>query len=70
MAECKQMQNKQWCGCTYTSCGNHGICCDCIRSHLKKGQLPGCAFPPDVEATYDRSIENFVKTVQARGPWW
>jgi hypothetical protein len=34
------------------------------------GQLPACAFPKDVEKTYDRSIETFVKTFQARGKWW
>jgi hypothetical protein len=24
-------------------------------------QIPGCLFPKDVEKTYDRSIERFVK---------
>jgi hypothetical protein len=26
------------------------------------GELPGCIFPPEVERTYDRSIEKFVET--------
>jgi len=33
------------------------------------GELPGCLFPNDVEKTYDRSIERFVKTFQERGRW-
>ena len=70
MAECKVKKNEKSCGCTYTSCEKRGMCCDCLKSHLSKGQLPGCAFPPDVEKTYDRSIERFVETYQERGPWW
>jgi hypothetical protein len=34
------------------------------------GQLPACVFPKDVEKTYDRSIETFIKTYQTRGKWW
>jgi len=26
------------------------------------GELPGCLFPPEVERTYDRSIEKFIET--------
>ena len=56
-----QSENMKDCACSYTSCGNRGKCCECIRSHLKKKQLPGCCFPPDAEKTYDRSFENFIK---------
>ncbi|HOX39781.1 MAG TPA: DUF6485 family protein [Candidatus Brocadiia bacterium] len=70
MRECTVAKNKKNCGCSYMACGNRGICCECLQSHLKKGQLPGCCFPPDVEKTYDRSIETFVKTFQEKGPWW
>lgn len=70
MAECKIERNKQDCGCTYASCPRKGMCCDCLQYHYRMGQLPGCLFPPDVEKTYDRSIERFVKTYQERGAWW
>lgn len=70
MAECKVDKNAEKCGCTYTSCSRRGMCCECLSSHFSKGQLPGCVFPADVEKTYDRSIETFVKTFQDRGAWW
>jgi len=59
--ECKQNENAENCACTYTSCSKRGICCECISSHLKQRQLPGCCFPPDAEKTYDRSFENFAR---------
>jgi hypothetical protein len=49
------------CACTYASCDKRGKCCECIRSHLRRRELPGCCFPPDVEKTYDRSFEKFIK---------
>lgn len=57
-----QNENAKDCACTYSSCGTRGKCCECIRSHLKKRQLPGCCFPPDVERSYDRSFERFIET--------
>ena len=59
--ECKQARNLERCSCTYTSCGYRGICCECIRSHLSKKELPGCCFPPEVEKTYDRSFKAFAR---------
>ena len=59
--ECKKDRNLDFCGCTYTSCGKRGVCCDCIQSHLKSRQLPGCCFPPEAEKTYDRSFEAFAR---------
>jgi hypothetical protein len=56
-----QEERKATCTCTYTSCQTRGLCCDCIESHLKKKQLPGCCFPPAAEATYDRSFQAFAK---------
>jgi len=70
MAECKLKANLESCTCTYTSCGKRGLCCECIKSHWRRGELPGCLFPADVERGYDRSVENFVRTYQERGPWW
>jgi len=70
MPECKVEQNKQRCNCTYEPCSKKGICCECIRSHWQNGELPACFFPDDVEKTFDRSIEKFIKTYQERGRWW
>jgi len=60
--ECKVESNKKKCTCTY-SCGKHGVCCDCLHSHLSSRQLPACFFPPDAEKTYDRSFEHFARLV-------
>ena len=70
MAECKKEANLDVCGCTYMSCSKRGMCCECLQSHFHRGELPGCLFPADVEATYDRSIDKFVETYRARGRWW
>ena len=62
--ECKKEKNLEFCddkGCSYTSCGKRGICCECIQSHVVKRQLPGCCFPPEAEKTYDRSFEKFAE---------
>ena len=59
--ECKKEKNATGCGCTCMSCGNRGICCDCIKQHLASRQLPGCCFPAEAEKTYDRSFETFAK---------
>jgi len=58
--ECKKEQNKKRCTCTYEPCPRKGVCCDCIQYHLKSRELPACAFPPNVELTYDRSFERFA----------
>jgi hypothetical protein len=68
--ECKSKKNKSFCPCTYEPCSKKGICCDCLQYHLQSGEFPACLFPKDVEKTYDRSIETFIKTYQQRGPWW
>lgn len=62
MAECLMHEkNLRRCGCTYMSCSNRGTCCECLHSHLAKRELPGCCFPPDVEKTYDRSFDAFIR---------
>ena len=61
MRSCDQENNLVDCTCTYTSCSKRGVCCECIKYHRSKGEIPGCLFPKDVEKTYDRSIERFVK---------
>ena len=59
--DCKKDENRDRCNCTYDPCSRKGLCCECIRYHWKMRQLPGCLFPDDVERTWDRSLENFVK---------
>ncbi len=65
MSECKVEANVTKCTCTYSPCPRKGICCECVRYHLRSGELPGCFFPREVERTYDRSIERFIKARQS-----
>ena len=58
-----QRRNREDCNCTYP-CDNKGTCCDCIRYHRGRNELPACYFPADAEKTYDRSIANFVRLWQ------
>jgi len=65
MTECNQNQLKEDCTCTY-DCPRRGKCCECISYHLKKNQLPGCAFAKisnDAEKTYNRNFEHFAQLV-------
>ena len=62
--ECKQSENIKNCPCTYPGCDKKGICCECIKHHLKNKELPACCFPPEVEKTFDRSIEKFIQIMQ------
>lgn len=70
MLECKVKHNKTKCNCAYEPCSRKGICCECIQYHWGIEELPACFFPDDIEKTYDRSIERFIKTYQQRGRWW
>ncbi len=63
MAECKIEENKMSCNCTYP-CDKKGMCCECLRYHWGRGEFPACFFSDDVERTYDRSIENFIRVYQ------
>lgn len=67
MKECNVEQNLTKCNCTYEPCDKKGVCCECIQYHLNLGELPACLFPDDIEKTYDRSIERFIKVYQKRG---
>ncbi len=64
MVECKVQRNKALCNCSYP-CSKKGICCDCIKYHKSRGELPACFFPDSIERTYDRSIERFIEIYQA-----
>ena len=59
--DCNQKQNLISCPCTYKDCPRKGICCECIKYHRLKNQLPACYFSKESEATFDRSIKNFIK---------
>ncbi len=54
-------KNMQGCTCTYTACDKTGVCCECVRFHRGMGEIPGCFFSKEGEATYDRSISYFKK---------
>jgi len=58
--ECNIEKTLTRCNCTYEPCPRKGRCCDCIAYHLKMDELPACAFPADVERTFDRSFDRFV----------
>ncbi|MCX6819161.1 MAG: hypothetical protein NT129_04150 [Candidatus Aenigmarchaeota archaeon] len=34
--------NEGDCPCSETNCERHGICCECIRYHIRHGSLPAC----------------------------
>lgn len=59
--ECKKDDNLKFCPCTYPGCSRKGICCECIKHHREKGELPACYFSLEAEKTYDRSIKKFIE---------
>ncbi len=60
MADClNKEKNLEICTCTYEPCSRKGICCECVAFHRKMGEIPGCLFSKEGEATYDRSIKMF-----------
>ncbi len=65
--ECRIEANKAKCNCTYEPCSRKGKCCECIPYHLEYNELPACAFPPEVEKTFDRSFARFVEVFQTGG---
>ncbi|MHA1699354.1 MAG: DUF6485 family protein [Promethearchaeota archaeon] len=66
MKVCKNIEGNPECTCTYTSCSRWGICCECIKYHRERNELPGCFFSKQAERSYDRSIENFIKDYKTR----
>lgn len=67
--DCKKESNKSSCNCSYP-CSRKGMCCDCIKYHLKDGELPACYFPENAEKTYDRSIDYFISLYQKHLTRW
>lgn len=66
--ECRKEKNLEKCTCTYPHCEKKGLCCECVAYHRERSELPGCFFPPEVERTYDRSIEAFIRCCQKLKP--
>ncbi len=64
LMDCKKDANLTSCNCTYEPCSRKGVCCDCLRYHLRNRELPACVFPADAERTYDRSFDHFAKLVR------
>jgi hypothetical protein len=64
--KCKKEKNAKNCTCTYSGCHRMGMCCECVAYHRKHGEIPGCLFPPDIEATYDRSERAFLKYLKEK----
>lgn len=60
-----QDKNKDKCTCTY-DCSRRGLCCECVFYHRSIGQIPGCFFPADAEATYNRDVDHFVKVMSEK----
>ena len=58
---CSLEKNKAACNCTYEPCSRKGKCCECIIYHKRMNQLPACYFSKNAEASYDRSIRNFIR---------
>jgi hypothetical protein len=61
MVECSIKENKRECICSYP-CERKGRCCECVRYHRSRGEVPACYFSVEEEKTYDRSVENFLRT--------
>ncbi len=64
--ECNLKANQARCNCTYKPCPRKGKCCECIAYHLEMDELPACAFPNEIERTYDRSFTRFAEFVQSK----
>jgi len=61
MRSCNVEATRVTCSCTYP-CQRKGICCECIAYHRGAGELPACYFTAAAERTYDRSVENWLRT--------
>lgn len=59
--KCNREKNARDCACTYNACRRRGMCCQCVAYHRKSGEIPGCFFPPEIEATFDRSLKAFAE---------
>lgn len=58
--DCTKKKNADQCSCTYLTCDKRGACCQCVAFHRSRGEMVGCYFKPEVEKTWDRSMERFL----------
>ena len=43
MVECpNKEENAEQCTCGAEDCERRGVCCECVRAHRAKGNLPTC----------------------------
>lgn len=75
MTSCKKNRKEhlKHCNCTYQCklgdicntiempCPHRGKCCECIKYHKERNELPACYFTEEQEKTYDRSIKFWVE---------
>jgi len=62
MKDCKNKEaNLKECNCTYEPCPRKGTCCECLRYHQRMKELPACFFSKAGEASYDRSLDHFLR---------
>jgi len=40
--ECKKELNEKDCACEHASCPRHGVCCDCVKYHKTRKEIPCC----------------------------
>lgn len=68
MGNCQNRNDKNLdgCNCTYPR-KRHGICCEHIEYHRKQGELPTCYFNKNDEATFNRSVEFYMKSSSHNG---
>jgi hypothetical protein len=59
--ECQKQKKLNACPCTYPGCARKGICCECIKYHRQRNELPACFFGKEAEASFDRSLEKFLE---------
>lgn len=57
---CKRAENLKTCPCQHPGCKRKGICCECLRHHLSKNELPRCCFPSVVRDENGRSFDTFI----------
>ncbi|MCF7907015.1 DUF6485 family protein [Patescibacteria group bacterium] len=57
--DCQKGENLKNCPCTYVGCPRKGICCECVKYHLARQEMPACFFSVQAEKTYDRSFKKF-----------
>ena len=40
-------ENVKECSCPRTDCARYKKCCECVKNHREKGNLPRCLRPPE-----------------------